>query len=145
MNETKLNYTYLGKLKQEDYSASKSYYYSIRCLNNSIRKFQCYINDPNTSETNFNEEEAPYLSTLSEQFLDLVENAKDYYDAKAHYEKVHKEYELLSKILDLNQSISDYIRWISNANYTDYNEPLEKDYDELMDIIRSVFQYDNGK
>ena len=81
------------KLKQEKYSACKSYEYSIKCLNNSIAEFQSCLNDFNSSKVEYTEEEFPELSVLSEAFLDLVTNTKDYYDAKAEYEQIKEEME----------------------------------------------------
>ena len=87
------------KLKQEKYSACKSYEYSIKCLNNSIAEFQSYLNDFNSSKVEYTEEEFPELSVLSEAFLDLVTNTKDYYNAKAEYEQIKEEYDRQCKII----------------------------------------------
>ncbi|MBR2245593.1 MAG: hypothetical protein IJ880_00970 [Bacilli bacterium] len=90
------------KLKQEEYSARKSYAYSIKCLNNSIAEFQSYLNDFNSSKVEYTEEVFPELSVLSEAFLDLVINTKDYYDAKAEYEQIKEEYDRQCKNNEVN-------------------------------------------
>ncbi|MBQ8130961.1 MAG: hypothetical protein IJ193_00555 [Bacilli bacterium] len=132
----KLNYDYLNKLRQEKYSKSRDYDYSVKYLNSAITESQRCISDINSSNIDYTEEKRPELSYLSEQFLNLVETAKDYYDSKAESEKINKEYKRLARILELEESIGNYIRWISNANYTDYNEPLENDFNELINLIK---------
>ena len=125
-------------LKAERNSAKSKYEYSVRSLNNVMKDFNKYQQDTETSPHEEPSEDSKITrpSASVNGFLTLVVCAKEFYDAKAEFEKLDNEYQRQSKILDLEDSIDRYIGWITNANYTDYNESLKRDFSELMKLIK---------
>jgi len=130
-----INWDYVLKLKSERNNACQSFEYAKKWLNNAMNEFR-YIQKQNIPEKEYVEGEGTETTEYVDSFLNLVECTKSYYDAKAEFEKLDAEYKRVSRISELTESIDNYIRWISNANYTDYNEPLRKDFEELKELIK---------
>ena len=133
-----IDYQQFQQLRNARNSAKRKYEYAIRDLNKAMQEFNYAQkhDEPNPHEEPTEDSQLTFNTEAVDGFLMLVEYTKNYYDTKAEYERLDNEYYRQSKILELNDSISNYIRWITNANYTDYNESLQKDYDELTRLIK---------
>ena len=133
-----IDYQQFQKLRNARNSAKRKYEYAIRDLNKAMHEFNYAQkqDDTGTHEEPTEDSKLSFTTIAVDGFLNLVEAAKNYYDSKAEYERLDKEYFRQGKIIELVDSIDNYIRWITNANYTDYNESLEKDFDELCNHIQ---------
>ena len=126
------------KLKNDWYSAKRSYEYAVRYLNQAMKEFNWSHENAETSSNEDTTEDSKITETsiAVDGFLNLVVNTKDYYDAKAEFEKLDEEYKRQSKILELKNKINNYIDWTSRSTPNDYTDDLEKSFDELMELIK---------
>ena len=126
------------KLKSRRNSVKESYEYAIRDLNNAMKD---YNHNQKFDKEGFHHDPTPesYLtanSTATYSFLRLVEFTKKYYDIKAEYEELNKEYMRQNRILDLELEINDYIDRIKSNNSSDNIKFLKNDLSELMKLTK---------
>ena len=126
------------KLKYKRNSVKDSYEFAIRELNNAMKEYNhnqkldkegCH-HDP-TPESYFTAN-----SPATYSFLKLVEFTKKYYDIKAEYEELNREYIRQSRIFDLEDEIGDYIDRIKSNNSSDNIKFLKDDIAELLRLIK---------
>jgi len=126
------------KLKSRRNSVKESYEYAIRDLNNAMKD---YNHNQKFDKEGFHHDPTPesYLtanSTATYSFLRLVEFTKKYYDIKAEYEELNKEYMRQSRIFDLEDEIEKYIDRIKYNNSLDNIILLKEVLNELYKIIK---------
>ena len=126
------------ELKYKRNSVKSSYEYAIRDLNNAMKEYNrvqkldkegCH-HDP-TPESYFTAN-----SPATYSFLRLVEFTKKYYDIKAEYEELNREYMRQSRIFDLEDEIEKYIDRIKYNNSLDNIILLKEVLNELYKIIK---------
>ena len=126
------------ELKSRRNSVKESYEYAIRDLNNAMKD---YNNKQKFDKEGFHHDPTPesYLtanSTATYSFLRLVEFTKKYYDIKAEYEELNREYMRQSRIFDLEDEIEKYIDRIKYNNSLDNIILLKEVLNELYKIIK---------
>ena len=126
------------KLKSKRNSVKESYEYAIRDLNNAMKD---YNHNQKLDKEGFHHDPTPesYLTANSPatySFLKLVEFTKKYYDIKAEYEELNREYMRQSRIFDLEDEIEKYIDRIKYNNSLDNIILLKEVLNELYKIIK---------
>ena len=126
------------KLKARRNSVKDSYEYAIRDLNNAMKE---YNHNQKFDKEGYHHDPTPesYLTANSPatySFLRLVECTKKYYDIKAEYEELEREYMRQSRIFDLEDEIDDYIDRIKSNNSSDNIKFLKDDLNQLFKLIK---------
>ena len=129
------------KLKADWLSAKSSYEYAIRYLNQAMKEFEwsqhtIEVNSRPHGEEPTEDSKLTDTTVLVNGFLNLVENTKDYYDAKAKFEELDAEYQRQTTIFELEEEIDrviNRIRYTGNSNYVD---EIKLHIDKLMELIR---------
>lgn len=125
-------------LKSRRNSVKESYEYAIRDLNNAMKE---YNHNQKFDKEGYHHDPTPesYLTANSPatySFLKLVEFTKKYYDIKAEYEELNREYMRQSRIFDLEDEIEKYIDRIKYNNSLDNIILLKEVLNELYKIIK---------